>query len=235
MTPRVIAIGDIHGCRAALEALVALVDPGPADTVVTLGDYVDRGPDSRGVIALLLELTRRCRLVPLLGNHESQMLAALTDHWEWDRWMGVFGGIATLASYGDWRRIDSVDADHVQFLEGCARYFETPTHLFAHANYAADLPLALQDEEVLVTRSLRVSVPGPHLSGKIAVVGHTPRRDGAILDWGHLIDIDTGCCYGGRLTALDVHTREVWQVDREGNGIADTVWLRPSTLQFEPG
>lgn len=234
MTPRVIAIGDIHGSLAALEALIALVDPAPVDTVVTLGDYVDRGPDSRGVVDFLMGLSNRCRVVPLLGNHDAQMLAALEDRREWDRWM-AFGGIATLASYGDWRRTDLVPVEHVRFLQNCARYFETPTHFFTHANYAAEVPLPAQDEEMLVWRSLRDSVPGPHFSGKVAVVGHTPRRDGTILDWGHLIDIDTGCCYGGRLTALDVGTLQAWQVDRDGKALADVAWRQMSTLRFDPG
>src|SRR4051812_9682650 len=67
---RTIAIGDIHGCDAALAALVAAIAPQPNDTLVVLGDFVDRGPNTRGVIDQLIELSQRCRLVTLLGNHE---------------------------------------------------------------------------------------------------------------------------------------------------------------------
>ena len=70
MNPRTIAIGDIHGCSAALDALVEAIRPRPEDCIVTLGDYINRGPDSRGVIERLIELTRRCRLLPILGNHD---------------------------------------------------------------------------------------------------------------------------------------------------------------------
>ena len=63
MPHRTIAIGDVHGCSAALAALIHAIGPGPEDVLVTLGDYIDRGPDSRGVLDLLIDLGRRCRLV----------------------------------------------------------------------------------------------------------------------------------------------------------------------------
>ena len=73
-TPRTIAISDIHGCLAALDTLLAAIEPQPADTLVLLGDYIDRGPHSRGVIERLLALQQKCHLVPLLGNHDEMML-----------------------------------------------------------------------------------------------------------------------------------------------------------------
>ena len=74
--PATIAIGDIHGCSAALDALLDAIRPRPEDTIVTLGDYINRGPDSRGVLDRLIDLGRRCRLVPLLGNHDQMLLEA---------------------------------------------------------------------------------------------------------------------------------------------------------------
>ena len=70
---RLLAIGDIHGCLPALETVLAAVSPRPNDTLVLLGDYVDRGPQSRGVIERLLALKEQCCLVPLLGNHDEMM------------------------------------------------------------------------------------------------------------------------------------------------------------------
>jgi serine/threonine protein phosphatase 1 len=70
---RTLAIGDIHGCLAALDDLLAAVAPQPDDLLVFLGDYVDRGPDSRGVLDRLIELCRTHRVVPLRGNHEMMM------------------------------------------------------------------------------------------------------------------------------------------------------------------
>ena len=74
--PRTIAIGDIHGCSVAFAALLESIDPQSDDTIVTLGDYVDRGIDSKGVIELLIALGDRCHFVPLLGNHEEMMVGA---------------------------------------------------------------------------------------------------------------------------------------------------------------
>ena len=73
---RIIAIGDVHGCSAALAALVQAIAPTPLDTLVFLGDYIDRGPDSRGVLEQVIALAERCIVVPLLGNHEEMLLAA---------------------------------------------------------------------------------------------------------------------------------------------------------------
>ena len=77
MTERTIAIGDVHGCSAALAAVVRAIDPTTLDTLVFLGDYIDRGPDSRGVLEQVIALAGRSTVVPLLGNHEEMLLAAL--------------------------------------------------------------------------------------------------------------------------------------------------------------
>src|SRR5262245_2164924 len=123
MAGRTIAIGDIHGCSAALAALIDVVSPTPDDTLVTLGDYIDRGPDSRGVIDQLMALAGRCRLVPLAGNHEEVLADALADIAGLRRWL-TLGGADTLRSYG-WtpggpRRAlaDWIPAAHGTFLAG---------------------------------------------------------------------------------------------------------------------
>src|SRR3954470_13748102 len=99
MAARTIAIGDVHGCADALAALLDAVAPDPADTVVMLGDYVDRGPDSRRVLDRLVALAGRCKLVPLLGNHDELLLDALADLDALPRWLKL-GGTDTLRSYG---------------------------------------------------------------------------------------------------------------------------------------
>ena len=213
MPARTIAIGDIHGCSTALSALVQAIDPQPADTIVALGDYVDRGIDSKGVIDQLTALADRCCLVPLLGNHDEMMLHARNGKDDFRFWLNC-GGDAALDSYGSTSRLDLIPSAHFRFLERCLLYFETDTHFFVHANYKPDLPLDKQDDYTLRWLSLRDFVPLPHCSGKIAVVGHTPQPD--VLDLGHLICIDTGCCNGGWLTALDVASGVKWQVDGRG-------------------
>lgn len=221
MAGRTIAIGDIHCCSDALAALIEAVAPGPADTVVTLGDYIDRGPHSRGVLDQLIALAGRCRLVPLLGNHDELLLDALRDVGTLRRWLSL-GGADTLRSYG-WvpggpRRAlaDWIPGQHRAFLAGCRPYYETPTHLFVHAGFVPGLAMAEQPGLALRWRVTAAATARPHRSGKVAVVGHTPQPSGEVLDLGYLVCIDTNCARGGWLTALDTATGRVWQADRSG-------------------
>jgi hypothetical protein len=96
---RTIAIGDVQGCSAALAALVRAIDPSALDTLVFLGDYIDRGPDSQGVLEQVTALAERCIVVPLPGNHEEMLLAALEGQSDLRYWLR-FGGTEALASYG---------------------------------------------------------------------------------------------------------------------------------------
>jgi len=213
--PRTVAIGDIHGCLAALEAILALVRARPEDTIVTLGDYIDRGPDSRGVIERLLRLGQECRLIPLLGNHDEMLLKLYDGQTElYVDWL-LFGGNTTLGSYGSMRPED-VPPAHIAFLRGCRLFYETERHFFVHGNYLAELPLSAQPAETLLWDSLKIRQPGPHCSGKTAIVGHASQRSGEILDLGYVKCIDTRCYGEGWLTALDVEGGQVWQVDKGG-------------------
>lgn len=215
MPGRTIAIGDIHGCSTALSSLLRAVEPSPLDTIIALGDYIDGGIDSRGVLDQLISLQGDCRLVTLLGNHEEMMLGARKSPDELERWL-QFGGQATLASY-DCERLNAVPQEHWQFLEQCKLYHSTKTHFFVHANYEPNkLLLKDQDRYRLLWTSLRDYTPGPHYSGRIAVVGHTPQPNGEILDLGHLKCIDTNCWQGGWLTAFDLESGQVWQVNERG-------------------
>jgi serine/threonine protein phosphatase 1 len=215
MPQRVIAIGDVHGCANALRTLLKAIQPSSGDTLIMLGDCIDRGPDSRDVIQQVLNLRDVCRLVPLLGNHEEMMLNYLDGRPQPDDWL-LCGGAATLASYGGQRSTADVPPEHVSFIRGWGDYFETDTHFFCHGGYAPDRPLAGQRWNVFRWDSLRCGVPGRHYSGKIAIVGHTPQSSGEVFDVGHLRCIDT-YCYGGRwLTALDVTTGQVWQANESG-------------------
>lgn len=213
---RVIAIGDVHGCAQALRALVRLIAPQADDTLVMLGDCVDRGPESRQVIEELFELRDKCHLVTLLGNHEEMMLNFIDGKPQPDDWLQV-GGAATVESYRDADgKQRPMPESHVEFIRSWGDYFETPSHFFAHGSYDADRPLARQHWQTMRWQSLKYGIPEAHVSGKTAVVGHTSQKSGQILDVGHLICIDTFCWGGGWLTGLDTVSGEIWQVDREG-------------------
>lgn len=212
---RTIAIGDIHGCSTALAALLAAIDVRPDDTLVPLGDYVDRGIDSKGVLDQLIALGERCRLAPILGNHDEMMWHAKDSRADLRFWLNC-GGDAALASYGDSERLDLVPRDHFRFLQSCLPYFETETHIFLHANYKPDVPVSKLDHHTIRWLSLQDYIPPkPHCSGKTAIVGHTPQKE--ILDLGYLLCLDTDCCMGGWLTALDVTSGQVWQVNERGD------------------
>lgn len=226
---RTIAIGDIHGCPLALDAVLAAAGLTSVDLVVTLGDYVNRGPDSRGVIDRLIDLRRRCRQVAILGNHDQVLLDVLLGRADLPLLLDM-GGKTTVASYGragGLLRAEDVPPEHLEFLQECVDFFETNDHIYVHASYVPYLPMIGQMPLHLRWESLRDEVPGPHQSCKRVVTGHTAQKKGQILDLGYLTCIDTYCYGGGWLTALDVYSGQTWQADRRGR-------LRPEPQRLAP-
>jgi len=212
---RTIAIGDIHGCGVALQTLLAALQPEAHDTVVVLGDAIDRGPDSCGVIEQLLALGEQCRLVPLLGNHEQMLLDSVDGGLPLQDWL-IHGGAEMLDSYGKGSALSEVPKKHLKFIRSWGDYYETATHFFAHGNYQAQKPLPEQVWEEMRWRSLKYFMPKPHISGKIAVLGHTSNKQGLTINLGHLVCIDTYCHGGGWLTALDPARNRLWQANEAG-------------------
>ena len=208
---RVFAIGDIHGCARALDALVSALPISPLDIVVPLGDIVDRGPNSREVIEILMSLQSRCDLRPVLGNHDEMMLDVL-DGAPPKRWL-KHGGTATLDSYGFCGNLDVVPSEHVEFLRSFSDIVELEDHFFVHGNYDPLVPLAEQSRRMMRWTSLVDHLPMPHQSGKAAVVGHTANKKGKILRQPKLTCIDTGCYGGGCLTAFEVYSGQIWQAN----------------------
>jgi serine/threonine protein phosphatase 1 len=222
---RTIAIGDIHGCATALERLLVEIQPTNDDTIIGLGDYVDRGMESSRVIDILIELVSKTRLIPLIGNHELMMYHGLYGEKSDLEYWYQHGGNATIASYGG--RAENIPQHHLTFLSHCIRFFESDSHFFVHANYDPRLPIEGQPDEVIFWKHLKLAVPPPHPNGKIAVVGHTPQPDGHVVNLGHVVAIDT-YCYGDQwLTALDVESGKIWQANNRGE-------LRTTTLEDSP-
>lgn len=209
----------------ALETLASIVPFRDDDLLVTLGDYVDRGPDSRGVLEWLIARYATGKLVPLCGNHEIMMLQGRDDVRNFRYWVEMGGG-AALDSYGAFRSdpLASIPDSHWQFLDyETRRYYETDTHFFVHATARPDWPLGEQSDEVLFWE--KFDYPPPHQSGKIMVCGHTAQRSGLPLDIGHAVCIDTWAYGGGWLTCLDPVTGEYWQANQRGEIRRD--WLQP--------
>jgi len=215
---RVYAVGDIHGRRDLFEALVEAIEAddaesGPAQTtVILLGDLVDRGADSAGVVALAREWQTRRRVRILAGNHEEMFLKGFRD-------IGTFrhflrhGGRETVLSYGadpegflqatmeeaQEMMIRAVPAADLAFLETFEDMITIGDYLFVHAGIDPDVPLAEQRRHDL--RWIREPFLS-HLSshGPVVVHGHT--ISDAPEDCGNRIGIDTGAFMTGRLTAL---------------------------------
>jgi serine/threonine protein phosphatase 1 len=213
---RTLAIGDIHGCARALDALLTAVNPRPEDLLITLGDHVNWGPDTRSVIARLIHLSAECNLISLRGNHEQMMLDARNS----PRELALFrklGGDATLRSYaasGMHASLADVPDDHWRFLESTREFYETETHFFVHATADPHLPLDSQPPAILFWGPFRD--PSPHVSGKIMVCGHTPQDSGEPRNLGHAICIDTHAHAGGWLTCLDTRSGHLWQSTDSG-------------------
>ena len=208
---RVYAVGDAHGCRDCLTALHAAIAedlarrPIPSPLLIHLGDYVDRGPDSAGVVALLAsgDPLPGVPTINLMGNHERTMLDALAgDGAAAIDWL-FNGGGATLASFGGSamtarsRWADLVPAAHRIFLNNLALRHAEGGYLFVHAGVRPGIPLDRQAPEDLL------GIRQPFLStdrsfGAVVVHGHTPMAEPVVK--ANRIGIDTGAVFGGRLT-----------------------------------
>jgi len=195
--------------------MLAALELAADDTLVMLGDAIDRGPDSRGVVEQLLALREQCELVCILGNHEQMLLDAYERKMPLPDWL-MHGGAETLDSYGEGAALTAVPEAHLDFIFTWIDYHETPDHFFAHGNYLPKRRLADQPWEEMRWRSLKAFLPGPHASGKTAILGHTSNKQGKIVNHGHLICIDTYCHGGGWLTALEPETGKVWQTNEAG-------------------
>lgn len=216
---RLIAIGDVHGCDRALAALLEWIQPTADDTIVQLGDLIDRGPNACEVIDLMITSSAQCHVVQILGNHEELMFDALVDAANLPGWLRN-GGDMTLRSYG-WSRADSLDSlpkllEHVEYLKSAVSYYETEDHVFIHAGFFHDQPWDRQSNLVLRWRATMRGITQPHMSGKTVICGHTAQKSGEILELDRVRCIDTNCFRGGWLTAVDVTTNQIWQIDRLG-------------------
>lgn len=201
---RTFAIGDIHGCRSLLETLLAQIDRAAGDEpsrIVCLGDYVDRGPDSAGVVALLRARQARAgegAFVCLTGNHEAMLLGARTRRDMARLWLAN-GGEETLASFRA-RRVEDMPPDVLAWFAGLPSVFEDERRCFVHAGLNPDHPRAEQsDEDRLWIRGRFLD--SDHDFGRYVVHGHTPLSGDRPDVRARRVNLDTGAVFGGPLTA----------------------------------
>jgi serine/threonine protein phosphatase 1 len=214
---RILAIGDIHGYLRPLRALIDTIAPQRNDLLIFLGDYVDKGPDVKGVIDYLIAVSKTHNTVFLRGNHDQMMIDAYREPAKSAIW-SCLAGEQPLASYGDGTSVDllkKVPGEHWTFLEtGCRNYYETSEFIFVHGGIRFDVTPTEEEPERLQWMTL--SLAEPHNSGRTVICGHSRQPSGKITDLGHTICVDTGITHGGWLSCLALDTFEYWQADADG-------------------
>lgn len=205
----IFVIGDIHGCFRAMEAMLEkLPIAWGIDYIIFLGDYIDRGPDSRRVLETLLELKKIYseRVFPLKGNHE----------WMFERYLQgldveIFlynGGGETLKNYFTGGKLH-IPEEHIKFVQELPLYLELGPYLFVHAGINPQKKLEEQTEEDLLWIRQSFYLAEKKFE-KVVIFGHTPFPEVFMLE--DRIGLDTGCVYGGKLSALKLPEREIFQV-----------------------
>lgn len=204
MAPQIYTIGDIHGCLGHLKRLLEKVKPDlHQHKLVFIGDYIDRGPDSRGVVEFIINLRENYppeNIICLMGNHERMFLDFLEG-----QNISLFllnGGEATLVSY--WGRnwdnhICKLSDGHRKFFDELKLYHESEDYIFVHGGLKPGVPLAEQQEEDLLWIREEFLVCEEDF-GRRVIFGHTPFPKPFI--WPNKIGIDTGAVYGNYLTCL---------------------------------
>jgi serine/threonine protein phosphatase 1 len=201
--PLTYAIGDIHGCLDKLRSLLLRCEKhaaGRPTSFVFVGDYIDRGPQSCGVIDCLIDLKAQHgeSVVTLMGNHEAMALAVIDGRSPSQLWFAQ-GGLATLKSYGVAEPRDLPRA-HVDWLRALPLRYDDGRHFFVHAGVNPATPLETQDDfDLLWIREPFLSYRGDY--GRLIVHGHTPLVDGVPDLHGNRLNLDTGAVFGGPLTA----------------------------------
>ncbi len=211
-------IGDIHGRLDLLDRMIAAIqrdagEHGTDSLTVTVGDYIDRGPDSRGVIERLMVNPFPGRFVALKGNHEAILENFLADpHRVGDHWRQL-GGLATLRSFGvslssfsgyDFERAAAqlraaLTPEHMKFLAGLRTSYSVGNYFMCHAGVRPGVPLDRQREEDLIWIREPFLLSNEDF-GKIVLHGHTPAREPEVRP--NRINVDTGAFVSGQLTCV---------------------------------
>ena len=188
MRNRLIAIGDIHGEVEKLNSMIDRLDLQKQDKVIFLGDYIDRGLNSKAVIERILDLSKKIECVFLKGNHEDMLLKTKITHSQDDieHWL-LSGGISTYDNYGDYPAIFNT---HGKFLDSLKLYHIEQNYMFVHAGINPKKELSEQTKDDLLWIREEFLDNSHNLPYKI-IFGHTPFREPLILD--DKIGIDTGC------------------------------------------
>lgn len=216
MLKRTFVIGDVHGCSATLRRLVdSQLHPVPGDRICFLGDLIDRGPDSKGVLDFFLELRGRGLSVgSIRGNHEEMYLKACVDKYYQKLWASN-GGQAALDSFQA-RVPDGIPLVYRDLINSFPLFILLEGFVIVHASLNFDIPNPLEDSNAMLW-SRSVYVDQQKLGGRRLICGHTPvsrrRIEASILNG--KIMLDNGCVFGGQpemgsLAALELMSMQVY-------------------------
>lgn len=208
-------IGDIHGCYSALERLLDKIAPIPGkDTIVILGDMVNRGPDSSKILDTLIALRQKnYHVITIKGNHEFMFLDYLSGKNQ--NFFLINGGEITLKNYYITnpflkKSLDKIPGSHIQFLHNLLPYWEDDTHIYVHAGLKPGVKLIKQSTDWLYWARYNF-IDTQYDFGKKVIFAHTPFKKPLIQE--NKVGIDTGAVYGGKLTCLILPDFEFVSVD----------------------
>jgi serine/threonine protein phosphatase 1 len=201
---RIFIVGDVHGCLDMLKRLMDKIDWRPdEDNLIFLGDYIDRGKDSKGVIDYILDLKKESsRVQCIMGNHENILLDFLNTGEP--RLLIINGGIPTLESYQAANENEDdplIPPEHVAFFKDLIPYIELEDYYVVHAGFRPGVPIEDQSLEDLIWIR-EPFIFSNHDFGKTVIFGHTPIAEPLMMD--NKIGLDTGAVYGNRLTCLEL-------------------------------
>ena len=195
---RYIAITDIHGELEKLEKVLSKIETRPDDIFVFMGDYIDRGPDSRGVVNKVIEISQQFKTITLIGSHEYALLHAKQDEY-YNFLFWNYGGPATVKSYGG--NFDNILETHGNFFRALEFYYLTDKYLFVHAGIDPQYSLEEQVETDLVYIRSAFYNKKHHLPQKI-IFGHTEFNMPFVQDDKICIDLGCGKYKNAKLCAL---------------------------------
>lgn len=216
MNNRIYAIGDIHGCFNSMKELIEnKIQLRKEDKLIFLGDYIDRGPDSKKVLDYIIELQNNdYDIVTLLGNHESMLVAAYYNESAISKWIQN-GGSETLRSF-DIDSLKAIDPKYIDFFKNLKFYYEFDKQLFVHAGFNDKLENPFSDSYSMLWNR-REEYFNPLLNDRTIIHGHSPVSlsitQKQITNNSKVINIDGGCVYSnthlGRLIAFEVNSRSI--------------------------
>ncbi|MEN6320583.1 MAG: metallophosphoesterase family protein [Syntrophaceae bacterium] len=212
---KIFVIGDIHGCLSHLNAMMAKIDiDAEKDTLVFIGDYIDRGSNSKGVIDAILDIKKNIKnVICLLGNHEQMLLNYYLENRDEELFMHN-GGMSTIISYGftpGGKKHLHIPDEHMEFFTTLQPYCVKDKYIFAHAGLRPGISMDKQEIEDLLWIRYEF-INSRYDFGKVVIFGHTPLSFTSPLIDENKIGIDTGAVYGGKLTCVELPEIKIHQV-----------------------